>query len=121
MKYSLHSPISCERIRHWQGHAAVGAADHSRATLVSDATGRRCLAGTSLRSPPCCSSMHERALFIGLRYSGRHPPGLHLRCFDAEGKRIVQRNSTRVLQGVSIHEKNDLPCTTEPCVRERDS
>ena len=52
MKHLLRSPILCERIPNLLGHAAVGAAVHSRATLVTGATGRRCLAGTSLRSTP---------------------------------------------------------------------
>jgi hypothetical protein len=70
MKYLLGSPISCERIRNWLGHAAVGAAVHPRAALVSDATGRRCLAGTSLRRTP--------ALLIGAR-GGLHFNGFAMR------------------------------------------
>lgn len=70
MKYLLGSPISCERFRNWLGHAAVGAAVHPRAVLVSDATGRRCLAGTSLRSTP--------PLLIGAR-GGLHFNGFAMR------------------------------------------
>jgi hypothetical protein len=70
MKYLLGSPISCERFRNWLGHAAVGAAVHPRAALVSDATGRRCLAGTSLRRTP--------ALLIGAR-GGLHFNGFAMR------------------------------------------
>jgi hypothetical protein len=63
------------RIRNWLGHAAVGAAVHSRAALVSDATGRRCLAGTSLRSTP--------ARLIDAR------GGLHFNCFAMRPARVV--------------------------------
>ena len=105
MKHLLRSPISCERIRNWLGHAAVGAAVHPRAALVSDATGRRCLAGTSLRSTP--------ALFIdargGLHFIGlRDAPGAPRRQQpDTTSRRaftyLVTKPAFRASSSVSIH------------------